>query len=88
MDSMYKEYHFFDEKRQKEGIIDLLIETKDTFLIIDYKLKEIEKESYQSQVKGYIEYIESITDKKVEGYLYSLLDGTYKKVSKKALAHS
>lgn len=80
--TIYKEYEFITEKDgvQSHGMIDLLIETEDAFYVIDYKLKEIYKESYEEQVKGYKEYIKSKTSKRVEGYLYSLLDSIYKVV--------
>ena len=78
----YKEYEFVIEENGeiKKGIIDLLIETENTFIIIDYKLKTIEKEEYKNQVEGYKKYIQKITDKKVEGYLYSILDEKLLKV--------
>lgn len=72
----YKEYEFIDGENN-HGIIDLLIERENGYVIIDYKLKEIHKESYYSQVRGYMEYIKKITKKSVEGYLYSLLDKSF-----------
>ncbi len=62
------------------GIIDLLVEFDDKFIIIDYKLYEINKTEYYEQVMTYVDYIEKITNKKVEGYLLSLLNGNVIKV--------
>lgn len=75
---VYKEYEFYT--KDSHGIIDLLIEKEDKFIIIDYKLKDISKSYYTDQVKGYMNYIKSITNKEVEGYLYSILDSEYKKI--------
>ncbi len=75
---IYKEYEFYTD--DSHGIIDLLIEEENKFIIVDYKLKDITKPYYVDQVKGYINYIKSITNKEVEGYLYSILDSEYKKI--------
>ena len=77
-----KEFEFIYQKdnQQKHGFIDLLLEYADRFVIIDYKLKNISDASYNEQLLGYKEYIESISDKKVECYLYSLVDSTCLKV--------
>ena len=72
---VYKEYEFYTE--DSHGIIDLLIEKENEFVIVDYKLKDIDKDYYIDQVKGYINYLNNITDKKVTGYLYSIIDSTY-----------
>lgn len=74
----YKEYEFYTE--DSHGIIDLLIEKENKFIIVDYKLKDISKSYYTDQVKGYMDYIKSITNKEVEGYIYSILDSEYKKI--------
>jgi hypothetical protein len=75
---MYKELEFvYDDTH---GIIDLLIEGKDEYFIIDYKLKNIEDEAYQKQLKGYQKFVEDKTGKKVSCYLYSLLDEKYQEV--------
>ena len=73
---LYKEYEFYmeEDKEEKHGIIDLLIETEDKYIIVDYKLKNIEKKEYQNQILGYKNYLQKITDKKIEGYLYSIID--------------
>ncbi|MDI9540327.1 MAG: UvrD-helicase domain-containing protein [Bacillota bacterium] len=77
-----KEYEFIyqQDKQQKHGVIDLLLEYEDRFVVIDYKLKNISDEDYNLQLSGYKEYIESVSNKKVECYLYSLIDSTYRQV--------
>ena len=79
---MYKEYEFIfeDNNSISHGIIDLLIDCIDYYLIIDYKLKNIDDDEYQKQLNGYRKYIENITGKKVKCYLYSILDENYKEV--------
>lgn len=79
---IYQEYEFIYEKETTiyHGVIDLLLEYPNSFSIVDYKLKNIEDEEYMKQLIGYQEYIQTITDKKVNIYLYSILDGTLKKL--------
>lgn len=79
---IYQEYEFIYEKETTiyHGVIDLLLEYPNSFSIVDYKLKNIEDEEYMKQLMGYQEYIQTITDKKVNIYLYSILDGTLKKL--------
>ena len=62
------------------GIIDLLLEYDDEYVIIDYKLSNIDDTSYDKQVRGYMDYVHSITNKNVKGFLYSLYKGTYREV--------
>lgn len=76
---IYKEFEFYSNDIM--GIIDLLIEKDDKYIIVDYKLKDIDEDYYIDQVKGYMNYLTSISNKKVEGYLYSILDEKYKRVN-------
>ena len=80
--NVYKEYEFIYNKDNTEyhGIIDLLLEYEDEFKIVDYKLKGITDEAYIKQLNGYKEYIESISNKKVSIYLYSIIDEQLKKL--------
>lgn len=80
--NIYKEYEFIYTKDNNEyhGIIDLMIEYSDHIDIIDYKLKGITDENYIKQLNGYKEYIENLTNKKVNTYLYSILDETVLKI--------
>ncbi len=80
--SFYQELEIVDTDNDMEfhGIIDLLIEDEDVCYVIDYKLKNIEKASYQEQVKGYMKVVEKKLGKPTKGILYSLLDEIYKEV--------
>ena len=79
---MYKEYEFIyqEDNIESHGIIDLLIETNNKFIIIDYKLKNIDDELYDKQLNGYRSYIKNKTNKDVDCYLYSIMDEKYRKV--------
>ena len=80
--NILKEYEFIYYKDDTEyhGIIDLMLEYKDYIDIIDYKLKSIDDENYLNQLHGYQEYISNLTNKKVNIYLYSIIDNTIKKL--------
>lgn len=80
--NMYKEYEFLYVQNDIEyhGIIDLLLEYENEFKIIDYKLKNIEDEAYLNQLRGYKNYIENLTNKPVQIYLYSIIDEKLKKL--------
>jgi len=80
--NIYHEYEFSYQigKNSYNGVIDLLIETKDSFIIIDYKLSDIEKIGYVNQLKVYKDYVSLLTDKDVECYLYSIILEKMKKV--------
>ena len=71
----HKEFEFIYDN--KHGIIDLLVETDDELIVVDYKLSEINKDYYLDQVRGYINYLKIISNKKITGYLYSLLEEKY-----------
>ena len=78
----YREYEFVyrDNGTERHGFIDLLVEYDDHFDIIDYKLKNIDDEHYDEQLRGYREYISSVSDKPVNCYLYSIMDSTWREV--------
>jgi ATP-dependent helicase/nuclease subunit A len=78
----YKEFPFAleDEELTTTGYIDLLLETEEAFIIIDYKLKTIDKEAYVNQIKGYESILKRLSDKTVTGYLYSIIDKTFRKI--------
>lgn len=80
--NIYHEYEFIYDKDDisYHGIIDLMIEYDDHIDIIDYKLKNINDEKYLNQLNGYREYINSINNKEVNIYLYSILDETIQKL--------
>mgnify|MGYP002620614246 CR=1 FL=1 len=72
---VYKEHEYIYMKDFTEyhGIIDLMIEYENHIDIIDYKLNNIQDENYLNQLNGYKEYIESITNKHTNIYLYSII---------------
>jgi ATP-dependent helicase/nuclease subunit A len=80
---IYKEYEFIynDVDGEHHGIIDLMLEYDNFIKIVDYKLKDIDEEAYIKQLIGYQKYIESISKKRVELYLYSIMDEKYKQIS-------
>ena len=57
-----------------------MLEYIDHIDIIDYKLKNIEDEAYIKQLEGYRTYIKRKTNKPVNLYLYSIIDGSTKKL--------
>lgn len=79
---IYKEYEFIytEDNIEYHGIIDLLLEYPDKIDIIDYKLSNIEDPNYLKQLKGYQTYINKITGKEVNIYLYSILTKKVKKL--------
>ncbi|MBR1385848.1 MAG: UvrD-helicase domain-containing protein [Bacilli bacterium] len=81
--NIYKEYEFFYEEKDNlyHGIIDLILEYDDVIKIIDYKLKNIEDENYLKQLENYKNYISKKTNKKIEIYLFSILNGNLNKIS-------
>ncbi|MBQ6654166.1 MAG: UvrD-helicase domain-containing protein [Erysipelotrichaceae bacterium] len=78
----YKEYEFVYEEEglMRHGFIDLLMEYDDHFDIIDYKLKNIDDENYDMQLTGYRQYLQSISNKPVNCYLYSLTEERFREV--------
>ncbi len=74
--NVYKEYEFIyeDDKEIKHGFIDLMLEYNSYINIVDYKMKNITDDAYLKQLSGYKKYIETISKKKVNIYLYSILD--------------
>lgn len=82
MINYYPEFTFTYTNDEKEinGIIDLLVETDDKLIVVDYKLYNIEKDEYIKQVMTYVNYLQSISNKQVEGHLLSLLTGNTIKV--------
>lgn len=81
-EKIYREFEFTDMKEGNlyHGIIDLMLEYKDYINIVDYKLKNVDDEKYNMQLKGYKDYIEKISNKKVNIYLYSIMDEMVKKL--------
>lgn len=80
--NIYKEYEFIYEENDitYHGIIDLILEYEDNIKIIDYKLKNINDAEYYNQLSGYKKYIEKTFEKKVNIYLYSILDNKLEEI--------
>ncbi len=80
--NIYKEYEFIYNKENEEyhGIIDLLIEFDDKYIVVDYKLKNVMNDNYIKQLNGYKDYIENITNKVCDIYLYSFIDGNLQEI--------
>ncbi len=78
----YNEYQFIYQNKGMEivGIIDLLIETDNELIVLDYKLDDVHKKEYEEQINTYVEYVKTKTTKNVSGYLYSLVKKELKKV--------
>ena len=76
---IYKEYEFVTE--ESHGIIDLLLEYENEVIIVDYKLKNIDDNAYNDQLKGYKTYIQNKLNKNVTVYLYSIIDSNLVKKS-------
>lgn len=79
----FKEYEFIYEldNETKHGFIDLMLEYDNHIDIIDYKMKNIKDDNYLKQLNGYRSYIEQITKKKVNIFLYSILNDTLEKIN-------
>ncbi len=80
----YKElpFAFSSEEGVQSGYIDLLIETEAAFVIIDYKLAEIEKESYRRQIESYARALGPHVEKPIRGLLYSIGEERFLEVLK------
>lgn len=78
--NIYKEYEYFDEEENENGIIDLMVIYDEYIDIIDYKTKNIDDESYKKQLEVYSKFVRKTFHKEVNAYLYSLLTGECKRV--------
>lgn len=78
---VFKEYEFFDNINNVNGIIDLMVVYNDHIDIIDYKLKDISKVGYKEQLNTYRKAISKIFNQNnIKMYLLSILDGVYEEV--------
>lgn len=77
--TMYREYEFIyrESDVKYHGSIDLMIEYDSHIDIIDYKLKNTKDEAYLRQLDGYKKYISEISNKKINLYLYSIMEGEF-----------
>lgn len=83
--NIYKEYEFAYEENKinYHGIIDLILEYNDKIRIIDYKLKNIDDESYINQLISYKNYVSKKTNKKIEMFLFSISSMIFKEIKEK-----
>ena len=81
--NILQEYEFIYNKDNTEyhGQIDLLLEYNDHIDIIDYKLNDLTDEAYINQLKGYKDYVQNKTQKRVYTYLYSIISNEIKKMN-------
>lgn len=79
---VYQEHEFEYEENGilYHGIIDLILEYSDYIMIVDYKLKHTVDDAYKNQIGGYKKYLEKITNKRIETYLYSIIDSSLNKI--------
>ena len=79
---VYKEHEFIYEMNNitYHGIIDLVLEEENEIKIVDYKLKNIEDEKYDEQLKVYYNYLKIHFDKDIKMYLYSIIDDKLREV--------
>ena len=79
---IFKEHEFiFDDKDNSyHGIIDLVLIDDDIIKIVDYKLKNIADENYIKQLNIYYKYLKNIFSRKIEMYLYSIVDDELKEI--------
>ena len=80
--NVYREYEFSYQENNivYNGVIDLMLEYDNYINIIDYKLKNIMDEKYNLHLRGYKKYIDSISNKVVNIYLYSLIEDKILKI--------
>ena len=74
------EFYFVSDENEYHGIIDLLVEYSDHFDLIDYKLSNLNHDEYKRQLSIYKEYVKTVSDKKVDCYLLSVLTKEVKRV--------
>ncbi|MGM9969163.1 MAG: UvrD-helicase domain-containing protein [Anaeroplasma sp.] len=79
---IYHEHEFICilDNNEYHGIIDLFLEYDDHIDLIDYKLFDVSKAEYIKQLSIYKRYLESVSSKKVDAYLLSILSAKIKKV--------
>ena len=80
--NVYKEYEFsyINNDIYEHGIIDLILEYDNHIKIIDYKLKNIKDGDYRRQIEKYKDFLSNKTNKKIDTYLFSIIDGTLERI--------
>ena len=79
---IYKEYPYFDETLESNGIIDLLVVRERRIDIVDYKLKNIDDRAYREQLETYRRNVARLfgAEKEIHTYLLSILDARVEEV--------
>ncbi len=78
----YQEYEFIYQKGStiNHGVMDLVVEYEDYYLILDYKLSKVTDNAYVNQLNGYKEFLMTKTSKDIKIALYSILNKEIKYV--------
>ncbi len=80
-DKVYTEYGYYDPELETTGFVDCLIVRKERIDIIDYKLKNIDEEAYQEQLKAYKRNLSRLyPEKEIHTYLLSILNADCEEV--------
>ena len=74
------EFEFYDEENNLSGFIDALIIKEDEVDIIDFKLKNIDDDKYDRQLRIYKRFIITKTNLPVEMYLLAAITGEIREV--------
>ena len=74
------EYEFYDEENNLSGFIDALIIKEDEVDIIDFKLKNIDDDKYDRQLRIYKRYIKKQTSLPIKMYLLAAITGEVREV--------
>lgn len=79
-ENVYREYAYIDEKTNQTFAIDFFILKSRKITLVDFKLVNINEESYDLQVKNYARYLQNTFKRPVEAYLVSIINLDYRKV--------
>ncbi len=74
------EFYFVKDGKSYNGIIDLLLEYKDRYVIIDYKLANLDSEEYVRQLTVYHDYLVSLGKTNIKMYLLSIMHECVKEI--------
>lgn len=76
-----QEFYFTENGISYYGIMDLLLEYEDRYVIIDYKLSNLDKKEYIRQLGVYYRYLKTLTTKPIAVYLVSILKSEAKEIT-------
>lgn len=75
-----QEFVFMKDNEDYHGIIDLMVEYNNHIDIIDYKLSNLDSDSYKRQLGIYMDYVKTISNKPVDLYLVSIMKKEIRKI--------